>query len=44
MHSQVNIVTNDEDLSVVSQPDLLGQQVGEYYGFSVLAANLIGDE
>ena len=33
---------NDNDLHVVSQP-LRGKQMGEYYGFSLLAVDLNGD-
>ena len=33
---------NDNSLSVVSQP-LAGLQMGEYYGFSMLAVDLNGD-
>ena len=39
---QVNIVMNDNNLALVSQP-LMGLQMGEYYGFSLLAADLNGD-
>ena len=39
---QVNIVMNSASLGVVSQP-LQGLQMGEYYGFSLLAADLNGD-
>ena len=39
---QVVIVSNDRDLTITNQP-LDGEQMGEYYGFSLLAANLAGD-
>ena len=41
--TQVNIVMNSNDLQVISQP-LQGLQMGEYYGFSLLAADLNGDK
>ena len=34
---------NDNSLSVVSRP-LMGMQMGEYFGFSLLAVDLNGDE
>ena len=40
---QVNIVMNDNDLEFNSQP-LMGLQMGEYYGFSLLAVDLNGDK
>ena len=40
---QVNIVSNDASLTVVSQASLRGMQMGEYYGFTVLSADLNGD-
>jgi hypothetical protein len=39
---QVNLVMNDNNL-VASQP-LMGLQMGEYFGFSLLAVDLNGDE
>ena len=33
---------NDNNLQFVSQP-LAGKQMGEYYGFSLLAVDLNGD-
>ena len=40
---QVHIVINNNNLNVVSQP-LRGTQMGEYFGFSLLAVDLNGDE
>ncbi len=34
---------NDNNLALVSQP-LTGMQMGEYFGFSLLAVDLNGDE
>ena len=34
---------NDNSLTFVSQP-LMGMQMGEYFGFSLLAVDLNGDE
>ena len=34
---------NDNNLSLVFQP-LMGTQMGEYFGFSLLAVDLNGDE
>ena len=42
MPLQVSIVMNDDTLSVANQP-LNGQQMGEYYGFSLVGANLAGE-
>ena len=44
---QVHIVTNNNNLNVVSQPLRATEserQMGEYFGFSLLAADLDGDE
>ena len=40
---QVNLVMNDNSLTIVSQP-LMGMQMGEYFGFSLLAVDLDGDK
>ena len=40
---QVNLVMNDDNLQFTSQP-LMGTQMGEYYGFSLLAVDLNGDK
>lgn len=40
--AQVNLVMNDNSLQFVSEP-LMGMQMGEYYGFSLLAADFNGD-
>ena len=40
----VNLVMNTNALTVVTQPELAGSQMGEYYGFSLVAANLNLDE
>ena len=34
---------NDDNLRIVSQP-LTGMQMGEYFGFSLLAVDLNGDK
>ena len=34
---------NDNRLSIVSRP-LMGMQMGEYFGFSLLAVDLDGDK
>ncbi|XP_064401284.1 integrin alpha-PS1-like [Halichondria panicea] len=39
---RVTIVMNSASLAITNQP-LNGQQMGEYYGFSLLAANMAGD-
>ena len=40
---KVNLVMNDDNLHIVSQP-LTGMQMGEYFGFSLLAVDLNGDK
>ena len=43
MPIQVNLVMNSNNLQFTSQP-LMGMQMGEYYGFSLLAVDLNGDK
>nr|CAA65943.1 integrin [Geodia cydonium] len=38
----VHIIRNDDTLQMISQ-NLVGDQMGEYYGFSLVALNLAGD-
>ena len=42
---QVNFIVNDNSLRLmVASQTLRGLQMGEYYGFSLLAADLNGDK
>ena len=39
----MNLVMNDNSFVIASQP-LTGMQMGEYFGFSLLAVDLNGDK